>query len=234
MSWKPANAELEEGPWRSTVGRDLVSRLTWPPEMRLEAEDLAKLQEEVDRAASSEVPKLEAPFTELDLSIMEGKHRLFLENLWKGLPRTPKEDRTCCEEIDIFERIDEFGTWYDEDGQKRQRPLHPDKGPHREYLSDDMWAKFVQWQWDKTEAYTISTLFSTSSGSGTPPPPSEDSESAADSESSSDEMPDEMQAQAKRCTPPWRLESSAAPPPKRARRGLGIDDPQLNLLLKLV
>ena len=77
MSWKPANAELEEGPWRSTVGRDLVSRLTWPPEMRLEAEDLAKLQEEVDRAASSEVPKLEAPFTELDLSIMQERNRLF-------------------------------------------------------------------------------------------------------------------------------------------------------------
>ena len=88
-----------------------------------------------------------------------------------------------------------------------------------------MWAKFVQWQWDKTEAYTISTLFSTSSGSGTPPPPSEDF--AADYESSSDEMPDEMQAQAKRCTPSWRLESSAAPLPKRARRGLGIDDPEI-------
>ena len=80
MSWKPANAELEEGPWRSTVGRDVVSTLMShlrQPETRSEAEDLAKLEEEVDRAASSEVPKLEAPFTELDLSIMQERNRLF-------------------------------------------------------------------------------------------------------------------------------------------------------------
>ena len=32
--------------------------------------------------------------------------------------------------------------WYDEHGEIKDRPIHPDTD---QFLDDDMWAKFVEW-----------------------------------------------------------------------------------------
>lgn len=45
--------------------------------------------------------------------------------------------------INLFERVDHFKVWFDEEGKPQDRPIHPDTD---KAFNDDMWRQYLEWE----------------------------------------------------------------------------------------